>query len=108
LGKNLEKEPMAARRLSMRNIRETLRLKWISGCSERQISESCKIARSTVNEYLKRAEEAGLSWPRASELDDTVLEHLLYPPKPQEGSGCAPMPPMDYLYRDLRRKGAAQ
>jgi transposase len=89
----------------MRKIRESLRLKWISGCSDRQISESCKVARSTVSEYLKRAEEAGLTWPKASELDDTALERLLYPPKPPEGSGCAPMPPMDYLYRELRRKG---
>jgi len=96
---------MAGRRLSMRKIKEVLRLKWITGHSERQIATSCNIARSTVQEYLKRAELSGLTWPIACELDDTALENLLYPQKPASSPYRAPMPPMDYLYRELRRKG---
>ncbi|MBL7178282.1 MAG: helix-turn-helix domain-containing protein [Desulfobacteraceae bacterium] len=46
----------------MRKIKEVLRLKWIPEHSERQIAKSCNIARSTVQEYLKRAEHAGLTW----------------------------------------------
>ena len=63
----------------MRKIREILRLKWITGASARQIAKSCNIARSTVQEYLNRADEAGLTWQKACGLDDTALEHLLYP-----------------------------
>ncbi|MEJ2724943.1 MAG: IS21 family transposase [Deltaproteobacteria bacterium] len=88
----------------MRKIREVLRLKWIAGSSARQIAKSCNIARSTVKEYLIRAEEAGLTWPRAYKLDDTDLEDLLYPKSPSTTLSRPPMPPMDYLHRELRRK----
>jgi transposase len=95
---------MAGRRLSMRKIREVLRLKWIAGSSARQIAKSCNIARSTVKEYLSRAEDAGLTWPRACKLDDTALENMLYPKSPST-TLCRPrMPSMDYLHRELRRK----
>jgi len=63
----------------MRKIKEVLRLKWVSEHSDRQIAKNCNIARSTVQEYLKRAEQAGLTWPTACNLDDTALEALLYP-----------------------------
>jgi transposase len=88
----------------MRKIREVLRLKWIAGSSARQIAKSCNIARSTVKEYLSRAEDAGLTWPRACKLDDTALENMLYPKSPST-TLCRPrMPSMDYLHRELRRK----
>ena len=54
---------MPANRLSMRKIREVLRLKWSVGMSNRRIAVSCGIARPTVSEYLRRAESAGLGWP---------------------------------------------
>ncbi|SEM63887.1 hypothetical protein SAMN04489760_13332, partial [Syntrophus gentianae] len=46
---------MAAERLSMRTIKEVLRLKWEKKFSNKQIEQSCKIARSTIREYLVRA-----------------------------------------------------
>jgi len=60
---------MAGRRLSMRKIKEILRLKWHHGHSNKQIARSCKIARSTVSEYLNRAEKTGLTWPLDAALD---------------------------------------
>jgi transposase len=96
---------MAGRRLSMRKIKEVLRLKWLSEHSERQIAKSCNIARSTVQECLKRAEHAELTWPTACNLDDTALEDLLYPQSKASALSRASMPQMDYLYRELRRKG---
>jgi len=88
----------------MRKIKEVLRLKWLSGHSDRQIAKSCNIARSTVQEYLKRAEQAGLTWPTACDLDDTALEALLYPQNEAVEPSRASMPAMDSLYRELRRK----
>ncbi|MDZ4165054.1 MAG: helix-turn-helix domain-containing protein, partial [Smithellaceae bacterium] len=41
---------MANRRLSMRKIKEVLRLKWEKGFSARQIAKSCDVARSTVKD----------------------------------------------------------
>jgi len=88
----------------MRKIKEVLRLKWLSEHSDRQIAKSCNIARSTVQEYLKRAEHAGLTWPTACDLDDTALEALIYPQNKAAEPSRPSMPAMDYLYRELRRK----
>ena len=52
---------MPKERLSMRKIKEVLRLK-AERLSDRQIAKSCAIARSTVADYLQRAKVAGLTW----------------------------------------------
>ncbi|MFH1672831.1 MAG: IS21 family transposase [Pseudomonadota bacterium] len=96
---------MAGRRLSMRKIKEVLRLKWQNGCRNKQIATSCNTARSTVREYLRRAQEAGLSWPLDPNLDDTALENLLFPVREAGTSSERQMPSMEYLFRELKRKG---
>ena len=53
---------MAKRRLSMRKIKEVLRLKWDHNLSNRQIATSCSISHSTVKEYLLRAKLDGPSF----------------------------------------------
>lgn len=70
---------MPARRLSVRKIREILRLKFELGLDNRQIARSCSIPHSSVANYLRRAEAAGLSWPLPADLDDAVLEARLFP-----------------------------
>lgn len=95
---------MAARRLSMRKIKEVLRLKWEFGYSNKQIAKSCSIARSTVREYLLRTQSAGLSWPLDRDLDDSALENLLFPVTPVIPSCQRQMPPMDYLFREMKKK----
>ena len=52
---------MPATRLTMRRIREVLRLKFDCRLTKRQIAKSCAIARSTVAEYLRRFTASGLS-----------------------------------------------
>ena len=49
---------MAQERLTLRKIREILRLK-DAGLSNRAIARACKISNSTVGEYFHRAEAAG-------------------------------------------------
>jgi transposase len=94
---------MPAERLSMRTIREVLRLKWEQSLTNRQIATSCQLARSTVREYLERAARAGLVWPVCPELDDTALERLLFPPavalRPRA------LPAMQEVHRELKRPG---
>jgi len=99
----LQEVPMAKRRLSMRKIKEILRLKWACQQSNRQISKSCRIAHSTVGEYLFRAQRAGLCWPLDPDLDDAALEKLLYPSSPYPKANPR-MPDMAYLHRELKRK----
>ena len=53
---------MAARRLSMRKIRDVLRLD-AQGCPNRTIAQSVGMGETTVRECLTRALRAGLVWP---------------------------------------------
>ena len=96
---------MANRRLSMRKIKEVLRLHKEMGLSERQIAKSCGISRSTVQEYLHRIQRAGLSWPLSPEFNDAQLENILFPPTQLIVPENRGMPPMDYLYQELKKKG---
>ena len=54
---------MPKKRLSMRKIRELLRLKHELGRSHREIAGSLGVSSSTVSYSLRRAREAGVSWP---------------------------------------------
>ncbi len=69
---------MPAQRLSMRRIRELLRLRFGAMASDRAIARELGVARSTVQDYLARAAAAGLSWPLPEELSDEVLEERLF------------------------------
>lgn len=70
---------MAERRSSMRKIKEVLRLHDEKGFSTRQIAKKLGIGRSTVHDYLDRVQRAGLTWPFPPDLDETSLEHQLFP-----------------------------
>lgn len=94
---------MAAERLSMRKIREVLRLH-ASGLSHREIGRSLRISHNTVATYLRRAGEAGLSWPVAEALDDGTLGARLFPPPPPKGTP-RPLPDWAAVHRELKKKG---
>lgn len=94
---------MPAKRLSMRKIREILRLRFECGQTNRKIAKSCSVSRSTVADYLLRAGAAFLSWPISEELDDAALEHLLFPP-PETISKARPVPNWAEVHRELKRK----
>jgi transposase len=90
----------------MRSIKEVLRLKWTCGLSDRQIARSCSIARSTVGEYLRRAEKAGLHWPLPEGMDDSQLDSLLFPVAPLVCSGTPrAMPDWAQIRKELKKKG---
>jgi len=95
---------MANVRLSMRKIREVLRLSLGGGLSARQVAQSCDIGRTVVSKYLDRARQAGLSWPLPEDLDDTALENLLFPHSASLEAQGRNMPSYDYLYKELKKK----
>ena len=68
---------MARGRLPMRKIRDVLRLN-AEGFSERRIAASLGIGHSGVGGTIRRARDAGLSWPLACDVSDEELEHWLY------------------------------
>ena len=95
---------MPRKRLSMRKIKEVLRLLWDQDRSAREVAASCGLARSTVREYERRALDAGLSWP-LPDVDDGTLENRLFPPAPDVATTARPAPDYDRVDRELRRKG---
>ncbi len=55
---------MPTERLSMRQIRDVLRLCWESGLPQRAAARSLGLGQGTVSAYLSRARAAGLSGDR--------------------------------------------
>jgi transposase len=96
---------MSKKRLSMRKVREVLRLKWESGLSNRQIAKSCSIRHSTVAEYVRRARGVGLSWPLPSGLDETELDRLLFAAPSAVPLDMRGVPDWSWVHRELKRKG---
>jgi transcriptional regulator with XRE-family HTH domain len=97
---------MPTERLSMRHIREVLRLHYSVGMSQRAVARSLSLAQGTVSKYLNRTRRAGLTWPLPPELDDDVrLENRLYPPPSDLPSEERPQPDWAVVDRELRRPG---
>ena len=97
---------MPAERVSMRRVREMLRLKYEAGASDRAIARSIGVARSTVRLCLDRVAGAGLAWPLPETLTDGALEALLF-----AGAGAMmgqrrkSEPDWPLVHRELRRPG---
>jgi transposase len=69
---------MPAKRTTMRQVREVLRLKFVGGVPTREIARRIGVAASTVRATLKRFQAAGLSWPLPAEVTDAALEARLF------------------------------
>ena len=86
----------------MRKIRDVLRLKYGLGRSHREIGPILRISHSTVGSYIRRAREAGVSWPPPDDVDDVRLEAALYPPT-APSRVWRPEPDWARLHRELAR-----
>jgi transposase len=91
---------MPGERLSMRKIRELLRLRWEQQLPQRVIANSLRLGQASVSDYLSRARRAGLTWPLPDTLDDAQLETLLFPPLPDVPSDQRPVPDWSAVHRD--------
>src|SRR6476660_10544997 len=94
---------MPGERVSMRQIREVLRLRFASELPQRGIAKSLGLSQGAVSGYLSRARAAGVSWPLPVDLDDEQLEALLFPPPPAIAADQRPMPDWAWVHRELRR-----
>lgn len=99
---------MPTGRLSMRRIRDVLRLKYAQGLSERAIAASLGLGKGTVGTYVGRARQAGLTWPLPANLSDDDLELLLFPAAPSMPDRERPMPDWSLVDRELRRPGVTR
>ena len=96
---------MGQARLPVRKIREVLRLK-ADGFSDRQVAHAIGSSRSTVQECVRRAREAGLSWPLPEEIDEAALHAQLY--RRAVPLSRTPQPEFAHLHRELSRRGVTR
>ena len=94
---------MPAERLSMRQIREVLRLCFESRLPQRAVAKSLGLSQGAISGYLSRARAAGVAWPLAEDIDDARLEALLFPPPSGIPADQRPMPDWAWVHRELRR-----
>jgi transposase len=95
----------AKRELTMRQLRLLLRLHH-DGVSAREIGRTLGVARSTIQDNLKRAAAAGLAWPLPAELTDDELEQRLFArPGMTRSSRRRAEPDWPTLARELKRPG---
>src|SRR5579864_833491 len=96
---------MAAERLSMRQIKEVLRQKWVLGRSHREIAASLRVSTGGVSGALTRARAAGLDWEQVEALDEVTLETRLYGPPEGTVKTERPMPDPAYIHAERSRPG---
>ena len=95
---------MAGMRMSMRKIREVLRLTHELGLTVRQVREATGVGKTAVCEYVRRAKVVGITWPIPPEIGDAELERLLFtPPGFHEGS-TKPIPDWTKVHEELKRR----
>jgi transposase len=95
---------MATERLSMRKVREVLRLKHAAGLSYREISEATGVGKSAIWSYIRRAEGIGITWPVPEEIDDATLDRRLFA---APGVPVTERDALDWakLHEELKRRG---
>src|SRR5260370_18399112 len=94
---------MPPQRLSMRRIREVLRLRH-QGLTERVIARMLGVSNGVVHGYVRRARLAGLPWPLPEGMDDERLELLRFPPPPAASqTDRPPRPAWGYWAKGIPR-----
>ncbi len=93
---------MPNERLTMRKIKEVLRLKYENALSDSKIANSCCIARSTVADYISKAKRAGITWPIPESIDETELERLLFPLPAHTDPHQRVEPDWSYVHQELK------
>lgn len=98
---------MPAKRITMRIIREVLRLRLAAGLSIRKIQASTKVSVGAIAKLLARVDELALAWPRAEALDDVALARLVYPGADARVSSRYQVPDWATVHQELKGKGVS-
>src|SRR5438876_8751423 len=96
---------MAAERLSMRKVRDVLRLRHAAGLSFREIGAALGVGKTQVGEYLRRAAVIGITWPVPEGLDDAELERRLFTLPAFDEKPVRPLPDWSHVHKELKRRG---
>ena len=96
---------MSMKRVSMKKIKEILRLKFESKLSHRAIARSLGVSASTVCQYTTAFLRKNLEWPLAPELDDNAIQELLEStPFAKPGRNLVSLDCVQ-IHQELKKKG---
>ena len=89
--------------MSLRIIKNVIRLKWQAQLSHEQIAATLKISKGAVAKYVSLAGVAGLDWETVQDWSEQRLSTALQP----RGATCQPFiePDWSRVHRELDRKG---
>jgi len=89
--------------ISMRKLKEILRLKFGCSLSHRQIAKSLSVSSSIVSVYSTRAASLGtVSWPLPEKWDDETLQRAFFKKQPQPKKYA--LPDWSVIHQELRSK----
>src|SRR6266699_2134552 len=94
---------MARMRMSMRKIREVLRLTHELGLSVRDVREATGVGKTAVSEYVRRAKVVGITWPIPPEIGDAAFEGLLFAPAGFHEGSTRRLPDWSKVHEELKR-----
>ena len=89
--------------MSLRMIKDVIRLKWHAQLSHAQIATTLKISKGVVAKYVALATAAGLDWEAVQDWSEQQLSTALQPRSP--GSQPVVVPDWGRIHRELDRKG---
>jgi hypothetical protein len=90
--------------MSMRKIREVLRLTHELGLSVREVREATGVGKTAVSEYVRRAKVVGITWPIPPEIGDAALEGLLFTPAGFHEGSTKRLPDWSKVHEELKRR----
>ena len=91
-------------RLTMRKVREILRLKQEVKLSHREVADSLGVSIGVVSKVVNRAKLAGLAWESVAELSEDAVETRLYGARGSPGVARA-RPDPEWIHTERKRPG---
>jgi transposase len=93
-------------RLSMKKIKEILKLRFITEISLRQISRAVNVPNSTVSDYCKRFKMTNYTIDELLKFDEDKIYQILFPEKkPSKKCKDRPVPDVQYIHKEIAKKG---
>jgi len=99
---------MPTKRMSMRHIKEVLRLKFAAHLSHRQIADCLGVSVGGVAKYVTAATNAGLSYPLPEGMDDRTLLRRLRAEATSVATPRLCEPDLAEVHTELKRKGVTR
>lgn len=94
------------RRISMKKIKDILKLRYIVELSFPKIAVATNTPKSTASDYCKRFEITKYTIDEILVMDEDVIYKLLFPERRKDLKNISrPMPDMNYIAKELSKRG---